>query len=99
VSGNGVGDVRRRERFILSNVPDIALVLSDTVIAGGMSGYELGRRIQANRPEIRVVLTSGFAPEPTDASLESQFPVLRKPFSHAELSRALSHALYGPDAD
>jgi PAS domain S-box-containing protein len=82
---------------ILEESPDIALVFSDVVMAGGMSGYDLGGWVKEHRPEIKVLLTSGFAAEVAQAGQEGEFQVLRKPFSRAELARALSDTLYGPE--
>jgi CheY-like chemotaxis protein len=82
---------------ILEKRPDIALVLSDVIMAGGMSGYELGRWVKEHKPEIKVLLMSGFAPEVAQSGQEGGFQVLRKPFSRAELARALSDTLYGPE--
>ncbi len=82
---------------IISNEPDIALVLTDIVMPGGMSGYDLGSWIRENHPHIKVLLTSGFAPESMDKANEGQYQLLRKPFNRAELAAALSHQLYGPD--
>ena len=82
---------------ILSSKPDIALVFGDIVLPGGMSGYDLGLWVKEHKPDVKVVLASGFAPELTELAPENEFPVLRKPFNRAELARALSHALYGPE--
>jgi PAS domain S-box-containing protein len=76
---------------------DIAIVFSDVVMAGGMSGYDLGRWVQEHKPEIKVLLTSGFAAEVAQNGHAGEFQVLRKPFSRAELARALSETLYGPE--
>jgi PAS domain S-box-containing protein len=89
---NGLEAVR-----ILEKRPDIALVFSDVVMAGGMSGYDLGHWVKEHKPEIKVLLTSGFAPEVAQSGHEGEFQLLRKPFNRAELSRALSDTLYGPE--
>ncbi|MGA7323713.1 MAG: PAS domain S-box protein [Rhodomicrobium sp.] len=81
---------------ILKAKPGIALVFSDVVMPGGISGYDLGLWVQQNKPEVKVLLTSGFAPELAEAGHEGEFQVLRKPFSRLELARAFSDALYGP---
>ncbi|HMN84984.1 MAG TPA: PAS domain-containing protein [Bauldia sp.] len=38
----------------------VDLVFSDVVMPGGITGYELARLAKLRRPEVRVVLTSGF---------------------------------------
>jgi CheY-like chemotaxis protein len=77
---------------LLTKEPDIALVLCDMALAGGMSAYQLGFWIKLNKPHIKVVLSA-------DQTLESmgEFPLLRKPFSRVELARALGTALYGEE--
>jgi nitrogen-specific signal transduction histidine kinase/ActR/RegA family two-component response regulator len=82
---------------IISREPDIALVLTDVVMPGGMSGYDLGSWIREHHPQIKVLLTSGFAPELMTRAVEGKFQFLRKPFNRAELAAALSRQLYGAD--
>jgi CheY-like chemotaxis protein len=70
------------------------LVLSDVVMAGGMSGFDVARWVHANAPRLRVLLTSGYP----DGALLGETPgsnpfILRKPFSRAELARVLRDAL------
>ena len=81
---------------ILKSKPGVALVFSDVVMPGGMSGYDLGLWVRQNKPDVKVLLTSGFAPELAEIGHEGEFQVLRKPFSRVELARAFSDALYGP---
>lgn len=82
---------------VISNEPDIALVFADILLPGDMSGHDLGAWIGEHRPHIKILLTSGFSPEPMGKANESRYPFLRKPFSRAELAMALSQQLYGPD--
>jgi PAS domain S-box-containing protein len=71
------------------------LVLSDVVMAGGMSGFDVARWVQTHAPGLRVLLASGYP----DAVLRSESPdepqpeILRKPFSRAELAQALRRVL------
>jgi PAS domain S-box-containing protein len=80
---------------LLESGNNVDLVFSDIVMAGGQSGYELGRWIHANRPEIKVLLTSGFAAEVVGSRnvATDRFSVLRKPYNRSELARALRGAL------
>ncbi len=72
-----------------------ALVMSDVVMSGGMSGFDVMRWIQANTPDIRIVLASGYpdAVLRSEAAAELQPKILRKPFNRSELARALRRAL------
>jgi PAS domain S-box-containing protein len=67
------------------------LVFSDIVMPGKLDGIALARQIRRDYPEIRVLLTSGYAS--AAAAAERGFPILRKPYRIATLSRALRDAL------
>jgi FixJ family two-component response regulator len=62
---------------------------------GGMSGFELANWIRKNRPGQKVLLTSGHVDSAllVDQSAESAANLLEKPYSRAELGRALRQAL------
>lgn len=75
---------------LLENVPEIAILLTDTVMPGGIDGRELARRARRLRPDLSILLTTGYASEHAmvgDADID--IPVLRKPFGRAELDAAL----------
>lgn len=74
--------------------PDI--VLSDIVMPGGVSGYDLAASILSQQNGPRVVLASGFHNEnPAAHGPAAGVKVLRKPYSRAELAEALHAALHG----
>ena len=68
----------------------IDIVLSDIVMPGPLNGVALARRLRAERPELPVVLITGFS---NTAMAEGEFTVLRKPCAPAELVGALQAAL------
>ena len=79
---------------ILSKRDDIALVFSDLVMPGRMSGIDLARRLSSERPGIKVLLTSGFAEGLVrDGRLGSEFGLLRKPYRQADLARSIQAVL------
>jgi PAS domain S-box-containing protein len=80
---------------ILESGGHVDLVLSDIVMAGRMSGYDLARWIGEHHPGIRVVLTTGYAAEEArqDLTAADATPILRKPYRRAELAVALNDAL------
>jgi CheY-like chemotaxis protein len=80
---------------ILERGEHVDLVLSDIVMAGGISGYDLARWIGKQRPEMKVVLTTGYAAEEArhDPDAHGGNPILRKPYKRAELAVALREAL------
>jgi hypothetical protein len=60
---------------------------------GEMSGYTLAKRIAAEKPELRRLITSGFSEALMRGdSQASEFKVLRKPYRQADLAKAF-HAL------
>jgi PAS domain S-box-containing protein len=78
---------------LLEQVDEIALVISDVVMPGGFSGYELLMQAKARRPTLPFLLMTGYAHKAGDLpeSFENT-PLLRKPFDHSQLALAL-HAL------
>jgi Signal transduction histidine kinase regulating C4-dicarboxylate transport system len=76
----------QQAKHLVGNVRDIALLVSDVVLPGGMSGIDLARHVRATRPEIRSVLISGIAEWVERGQTEDfEFPILRKPFDKSEL--------------
>jgi len=78
---------------IIANVPDIAIMLSDIVMPGGIDGWELARLAKKSRPKMRIVLMSGYAygnseEEATDTE-DPQLPMLSKPFEKRQLANIL----------
>jgi PAS domain S-box-containing protein len=80
---------------VLDGGATVDLVFSDVVMAGGMSGYDVVKWVRQNRPDLKVLLTSGFVTEiaKRDDAHVSNTKVLRKPYNRAELAAALREAL------
>jgi CheY-like chemotaxis protein len=79
---------------LLENVDDIAVLISDSVMPGGLNGHELAERARALRPALPILLVTGYTSElsATDESIAG-IPVLRKPFDPPALATALSTLL------
>jgi PAS domain S-box-containing protein len=79
----------------LAEHQDIDLVFTDLVMPCGMSGYEVAKNVQDNRPEIKVLLTSGYAEELMNGDKLSarNLKLLRKPYRQAALAEAIRDAL------
>ena len=72
----------------------VDLVLTDLVMAG-MGGHELAGRLAERYPEVRVLFMSGYTEDTAarrDILLKGN-PFLQKPFSVADLARAVHEAL------
>ncbi|MES2723993.1 MAG: PAS domain-containing protein, partial [Pseudomonadota bacterium] len=70
------------------------LLISDIVMPGGMNGVELASWTQAHRPELPIVLTTGYAGDQfAGGATEITWPVVRKPFRAEQLSAAVRDAL------
>lgn len=79
---------------MLAEMQDVALVFSDVVMSGTMSGYDLAKRIVRERPEIPVLLTSGFSESVLqDRWAGDEFRMLRKPYRQADLESAVQAVL------
>lgn len=66
------------------------LMLTDIVMPGGMTGIELARRVAADHPAMRIVLTSGYAGDDVDEALkDAPWPFLSKPYSADQLRRII----------
>ena len=70
------------------------LLISDIIMPGGMNGVELARWTHAQRPDLPIVLTTGYAGDQfAGGSAEITWPVVRKPFRAEQLSAAVRDAL------
>jgi PAS domain S-box-containing protein len=82
---------------LLGENPGIDLVFSDIMMAGGMSGYDLAMWVRANRPVVKILLTSGFSNEFAKQAVgpSEAFRVLQKPYATADLAAALQDVFQG----
>lgn len=79
----------------LETDPSVVAVLTD-IIMPGVDGRELARWIQANRPDVSVVLCSGYnSKRPTTGAGEAT-TFLAKPYSRRQLARVLASLLRSP---
>lgn len=75
---------------LLDNVPEIAILVTDTVMPGGIGGRELARHAKERRQDLPVLLITGYASDGALAGVaDLDVPVLRKPFSRDALDAAL----------
>lgn len=68
------------------------LLFSDVVMPGGLNGIELARRAQAMRPELKVLLTSGYLGDAVQG-LSHEFALIEKPYERAALATQIRSVL------
>lgn len=73
----------------LANARSIDVVFSDIMMPGGVSGLELAREIRRRRPELPIVLTTGYSGAASGMN-NAEFRLLLKPYSLEALADALS---------
>jgi len=73
------------------------VVFSDMIMPGAMNGLELAKEIRRLRPDVPVVLTTGFSEAAAQAATE-RFRLLNKPYGIQELAHALAEASGGSSA-
>ncbi|HJV71559.1 PAS domain S-box protein [Ideonella sp.] len=85
------------EQALLSLGPeaDFDLLLTDIALGPGMRGTELAGEAQRRFPRLAILLMSGFSAELLEADRDSprSWELLRKPYSRAELARAMARLL------
>jgi CheY-like chemotaxis protein len=66
---------------------DVNLVLTDLMMPGGVTGDELARRLKADRPDLKVLLMSGYVAEAMLDEVREEFGdcFLQKPFSAKQI--------------
>jgi PAS domain S-box-containing protein len=67
----------------------IDLVFSDIVMPGKMDGLTLARRLREMRPDLPILLATGYSDAAAD--VRGDFPILRKPYEIHELSQAIAN--------
>ncbi|HYG27084.1 MAG TPA: PAS domain S-box protein, partial [Caulobacteraceae bacterium] len=72
---------------------DIGLVLTDVIMPGGSSGVDLARSIAAKRPDLPIVLSSGYTGETLADAEAAPWPLLRKPYAVGELAAVIGAAM------
>jgi CheY-like chemotaxis protein len=78
---------------VIDGVPELSVLVSDIVMPGAMDGRRLADLAKQMRPELRVVLVTGYA-DGLDAhgGRHQSFTVLRKPCTKEELAAAIETA-------
>jgi CheY-like chemotaxis protein len=77
------------------NAGEIRLLITDMMMPGGMAGRELADQILKQKPDLKVIYTSGYTreAESKELALEEGFNFLTKPFDAQKLARAIRKQL------
>ena len=78
---------------ILQNEGMVDLLLSDVVMPAGMSGTDLARTARRLRPELKILLTSGYTGADPEPAEQREFPFIAKPYRARILGRKLREVL------
>lgn len=76
---------------VLGQDSDIDLLFSDVMMGEGMNGYALAQEARRERPDLPVLLTSGY--EEHAQTTASRFDLLRKPYRREQLLAEIRKAL------
>jgi DNA-binding NtrC family response regulator len=77
-----------------SHPSKVDLVLMDIVIPGGMNGRQLAEQMITIRPEMRVLLMSGYTPdELADHGVKKGAPFSQKPYTMQQLALKVREVL------
>lgn len=84
---------------LVARETDFDLLLTDVVMPGGMTGYQLADALLRQRPDLRILFTSGYTElaRSTDQPMR-RHPLLSKPYRKQELGRAIRGAIDQPDS-
>jgi PAS domain S-box-containing protein len=80
---------------VLAEGRQVDLVFTDMMMRDGRTGLELARELRRIRPELPVLMTTGYAGEMIEVELVDGLPLIRKPYRQEELSNAVRRALAG----
>jgi signal transduction histidine kinase len=83
---------------ILDARPDIALLFTDVVLPGGMTGAQVAALAKAVHPALRVLFTTGYARNAIvhHGRLDAGVQLLTKPFTFADLAAKVRAVLDSP---
>jgi len=94
------GSAEEAIRVLLATDVAVDVVFSDVQMPGAMDGFGLAQWIRANRPDVRVLLTSGAPPAMAAGAGElcedgpgGGRALLRKPYDHRKVVRRIAALL------
>ena len=86
-----VRDARTALTLLLGG-QQFAILFSDLLMPGGMSGLELATKVRSHFPKLPILLASGFAYAAAEVDRQG-FRIIAKPYRADALADALEHAI------
>ena len=85
---------------LLRDGQEFDLLFTDVVLPMGMSGMELAQQARELKPNLKVLLTSGYSEEVFEhhGKPDENTPLLRKPYKRKALAEMLRQVLHGEQA-
>jgi len=78
---------------VVGREPDVALLLCDLLLPGGMDGLDAAREARRRWPRLRVLHTAGVHVDTEDPATGPPADVLYKPYAISDLARRVRAAL------
>ncbi len=78
---------------ILRSEPAFDLLFTDLLMPGGMNGFDLVKQAREFVPQLKVLLTTGYAAETDTMLADVKDPILKKPYKKQQLAEALREVL------
>jgi PAS domain S-box-containing protein len=72
--------------------PTLGLVITDVIMPGGKSGVDLAVALASERPELPILLSSGYTGQELMRAHETPWPLLSKPYALDALAQAMADA-------
>jgi CheY-like chemotaxis protein len=73
----------------------VDLLLTDVVMPEGISGFDLGERLQREKPSLKIIYTSGYSLEAAERKIRKGINLLPKPFAVRALAQTVRDCLDG----
>jgi PAS domain S-box-containing protein len=74
----------------------LGLVLTDVIMPGGRTGVDLAREIARQRPDLPIILSSGYTGATLAEADRAPWPLLRKPYTVEALRSVIAQAVEQP---